>query len=97
MSTPAAACATGFANPSHLITVNEEKGLVLTCIASEIDTNADTNLFKSCALAPGRTLDDMMHTFVQVIHYKQSQYEKERGEWQRDLEEKAAQRPQQKE
>jgi hypothetical protein len=37
-----------------------------------------------------------MHTFIQGVHYEQSQHEKEREEWQRDLEEKAAQRPAQK-
>ena len=85
------------ASPDDFIfTVNDEKGLLLSCIAPEIDTNADTDLFKSCTLAPGRTLDDVMHTFIQGVHYEQSQHEKEREEWQRDLEEKAAQRPAQK-
>jgi len=64
-STPAAESATGPAKPTHLYTVNDEKGLLLTCVAPEIDTNADTDVFKNCALAPGRTLDDLMHTFVQ--------------------------------
>ena len=91
--TPAAASATGSANPSHLFTVNDEKGLVLTCIAPEIDTNPDTDMFKNCALAPGRTLDDVMHTFVQGIHYEKSQHQKEREEWQKDLEEMTAQKP----
>src|SRR5208282_6493636 len=54
--TAAAASATGSANPSHLFTVNDEKGLLLSCIAPEIDTNTDTDVFKSCTLAPGRTL-----------------------------------------
>jgi hypothetical protein len=67
--------------------VNDVKGLVLTCVALEIDTNADTNLFKSCTLAPSRTLDGGMHTFIQGIHYEQSLFEKEREEWQRTLEE----------
>ncbi len=91
--TPAAASATAPANPSHLFTVNDEKGLLLSCIAPEIDTNTDTDVFKSCTLAPGRTLDDVMHTFVQGIHYEQSQHRKEREDWQKDLEEKAAQKP----
>jgi hypothetical protein len=94
-ATPAAASAAGPANPSHLFTVNDEKGLLLTCIAPEIDTNTDTDLFQSCTLAPGRTLDDLMHTFVQAIHYEQSQHRKEREEWQKDLEEKAAQKSEQ--
>jgi hypothetical protein len=37
-----------------------------------------------------------MHTFIQGIHYEQSQFEKEREEWQRYLEEKASQGPTQK-
>ena len=81
------------ANPSHLFTVNDAKGLLLTCIAPEIDTNAETDVFKSCALAPGRTLDDVMHTFVQGIHYEQSQHQKEREEWQKNLEEDPDQKP----
>ena len=84
------------ANPSHLFTVNDVKGLVLTCIAPELETNPDTDLFKSCTLAPGRTLDDLMHTFVQGIHYEQSQHQKEREEWQKALEESTAQKPAQK-
>ncbi len=84
------------AKPSHLFTVTDEKGLVLTCIAPEIDTNPDTDLFKSCTLAPGRTLDDVMHTFVQGIHYEQSQHQKEREEWQRNLDEKTPQNSAQK-
>jgi hypothetical protein len=84
------------ANPSHLFAVNDAKGLLLTCIAPEIDTNAETDVFRSCALAPGRTLDDVMHTFVQGIHHEQSQHEKEREEWQKNLEEMTAQKPAQK-
>ena len=94
--TPAAASAAGPANPSHLFTVNDEKGLLLTCIAPEIDANPDTDVFKSCTLAPGRTLDDVMHTVVQGIHYEQSQHQMEREEWQKDLEESSAQKPAQK-
>jgi hypothetical protein len=86
----------GSANPSHLFKVSDEKGLLLTCIAPEIDTNTDSDVFKSCALAPGRTLDDVMHTFVQGIHYEQSEHQKEREAWQKDLEEKTAQKPPQK-
>ncbi len=84
------------AHPGRFYTVSDVKGLMLTCIAPEIDTNADTDLFKSCTLAPGRTLDDVMHTFIQGIHYEQSQFEKEREVWQRALEEKTAQRSAQK-
>jgi hypothetical protein len=91
--TPAAASATGSANPGHLFTVNDQKGLVLTCIAPEIDTNPDTDVFKSCTLAPGRTLDDVMRTFVQGIRFEQSEHQREREEWQKALEEKTAKKP----
>jgi hypothetical protein len=84
------------ANPRHLFTVNDEKGLLLTCIAPEIDANPETDVFKSCALAPGRTLDDVMHTFVQGIHYEQSQHRKEREDWQKNLEESPDQKPAEK-
>jgi len=94
--TPVAASATGSANPSHLFTVSDEKGLVLTCIAPEIEINPDTDMFKSCTLAPGRTLDDVMHTFVQGIHYEQSEHQRELEEWQRALEAKTVQKPAQK-
>ena len=81
------------ANPSHKFTVNDAKGLLLTCIAPEMDTNAETDVFKSCALAPGRTLDDVMHTFIQGIHYEQSQHQREREEWQKNLEKDPDQKP----
>jgi hypothetical protein len=84
------------ANPDHLFTVNDEKGVVLTCIAPQLEINPDTDLFKSCALAPGRTLDDLMHTFVQGIHYEQSEHQKERELWERDLSEKNSQKASQK-
>jgi hypothetical protein len=94
--TPAAASATGSADSSHLFRVNDEKGLVLTCIAPEIDTNPDTDIFKNCTLAPGRTLDDVMHTFVQGIHFEQGEHQREREEWQKALQEKTVQEPAQK-
>ena len=84
------------ASPSHRFTVNDVKGLVITCIAPEMDTNPDTDIFKSCTLAPGRTLDDVMHTFIQGIHYEQSQHQKEREEWQKNLKEAPDQKPAQK-
>jgi hypothetical protein len=90
--TPAAS-AVDSANANHLFTVNDEQGLLLTCIAPEIETNPDTDLFKSCTLAPGRTLDDLMHTFVQGIHNEQNQHQQEREEWQKTLEERAAEKP----
>jgi len=57
---------------SHLFPVNDSKGLLLTCTAPEIDTNPDTDVFRDCKLAPGRTLDDVMHTLVGAIHYVQN-------------------------
>jgi len=47
-------------------------------------------------LAPDRTLDDVMHIFVQGIHYEQSQHQKEHEEWQKDLDERTAQKSAQK-
>jgi hypothetical protein len=37
-----------------------------------------------------------MHTFVQGIHYEQSQHQKEREEWQKSLEEDTDQKPAEK-
>ncbi len=88
--------AVGSAKSSHLFKVSDEKGLVLTCVAPEIETNAETDVFKSCALAPGRTLDDVMHTFVQGIHYEQSEHEKEREDWQKSRKEDPSQKPAEK-
>ena len=47
-------------------------------MAPEIENNANTDIFKHCALAPGRTLDDVMHSFIQGIHEEQNQRMKER-------------------
>jgi hypothetical protein len=93
--TPAAS-AVDSANANHLFAVNDEKGLLLTCVAPEIETNPDTDLFKSCTLAPGRTLDDVIHTFVQGIHSEQNQHQKEREQWQKALEEGKAENPAEK-
>ena len=92
---PAGSTATSSQIP-HLFPVNDAKGLLLTCIAPEIDTNTDTDVFQDCALAPGRTLDDVMHTFIGAIHYIQTQQTEERSEWTRELEEKSAQKPEHK-
>lgn len=69
--------ATGTPARSHVFPVRDEKGLLLTCIAPEIDKNAATDIFTDCALAPGRTLDDVMHSFVGAIYYEQNQRSKE--------------------
>ncbi|MGD0940675.1 MAG: hypothetical protein ABR905_13305 [Terracidiphilus sp.] len=92
---PAESTATS-SQSTHLFPVNDSKGLLLTCIAPEIDTNPDTDVFQDCALAPGRTLDDVMHTFVGAIHLVQHQQIKERSERTGDLEEEPAQKPEHK-
>jgi hypothetical protein len=48
----------------HVFQVNDVKGVLLTCIAPQLDTDPDTDTFNSCTLAPGRTLDDVIHTFI---------------------------------
>jgi hypothetical protein len=80
----------------HVFKVNDVKGVLLTCIAPQLDTDPDTDTFNSCTLAPGRTLDDVIHTFVQGIHYEQKQQLKERAEWSKHLEEGPVQKPAQK-
>ena len=84
------------ADPLHLFTVNDEKGLLLTCVAPDLDTNIDTDVFKSCTLAPGRTLDDVMHTFIGALHLVQNEQMKERAEWNKILEDQSAQKSAQK-
>ena len=95
-ASPAAASATSSPNKDHAFQVKDEKGLLLTCIAPQIDTDPDTDIFQDCSLAPGRTLDDVMHTFIQAIHVVQNQQAKERAEWYKDLEERSVQKPTQK-
>lgn len=90
---PAAASDPSPSDPSHLFTVTDDKGVLLTCVAPELDTNVDTDLFKSCTLAPGRSLDDVMHTFIRGIHFVQNQQQKEREQWQKDLEQRTAPKP----
>jgi hypothetical protein len=68
------------ARTRHLFQVNDEKGLLLTCIAPDIETNSETDVFKNCALAPGRTLDDLMHSFVRGIHAEQNERLKEQAQ-----------------
>ena len=76
--------------------MNDEKGLLLTCVAPELDTNPDTDIFNSCTLAPGRTLDDVMHTFIQAIHFVQNEQAMERAEWYKDQKEESVVKPAQK-
>jgi hypothetical protein len=91
-ATPTAASTNGAPNTDKTFRVNDEKGLLLTCVAPQIDTNPDTDAFNNCTLAPGRTLDDVMHTFIQAIHFVQDQHSKERAEWFKDLEERSGQK-----
>ena len=72
------------------------KWLLLTCVAPEIETNSDTDEFKNCTLAPGRTLDDVMHTFVSAIHAEQRRQAEERAGSQKDAEVKSDQKASQK-
>ncbi|MGA9671177.1 MAG: hypothetical protein WBQ94_18350 [Terracidiphilus sp.] len=76
---------------SHLFPVNDEKGLLLTCTAPDIETNAETDLFEDCTLAPGRTLNDVVHSFVGAMHSEERQRAQERTEWFKNLDEKASQ------
>lgn len=76
-STPAVLATKDAQMARHLFPVNDEKGLLLTCVAPEIETNANTDIFNHCTLAPGRTLDDVMHSFIQGIHEEQNQRMKE--------------------
>jgi len=77
---PDPAAVPGSSQARHLFPVNDAKGLLLTCIAPEIDTNPETDLFRDCTLAPGRTLDDVMHTFIGAIHYVQNEAMKVRAD-----------------
>jgi len=95
-ATPAPASSDESPARGHVFQVNDVKGTLLTCIAPQLDTDPETDMFNSCTLAPGRTLDDVIHTFIQGIHYEQKQQEKERAEWSKQLEERSAQKPAQK-
>jgi hypothetical protein len=95
-ATPVAASASDPSHRGNTFQVNDEKGLLLTCIAPQINTNPDTDIFNSCALAPGRTLDDVMHTFIGALHLVQNEQTKERAEWYKSLEDKSTQRSSQK-
>ena len=76
--------------------VNDVKGLLLKCNAPQLETDPNTDLFNSCTLAPGRTLDDVMHTFVQALHFVQNEQSKERAEWDKERQDKLDQKPVQK-
>jgi hypothetical protein len=90
-----AAAASGSNNDSlrksHVFQVNDVKGLLLTCVAPQLDTDPDTDIFNNCTLAPGRTLDDVMHTFIQAFHFVQNEQLKERAEWNKEREQNSGQ------
>ncbi|MGA2218533.1 MAG: hypothetical protein ABSG51_10630 [Terracidiphilus sp.] len=90
---PATASTADSRPKGHTFQVNDEKGLLLTCTAPELDTNPDTDIFNSCALAPGRTLDDVMHTFIQAIHTIQNQELKERAEREQEQKQELVKKP----
>jgi hypothetical protein len=91
LQSPAAGSSDLSVRKSHLFPVNDEKGLLLTCVAPEIETNANTDVFEDCTLAPGRTLNDVMHSFVGAMHTVESQRAQEREEWSKALGEKTGQ------
>jgi hypothetical protein len=87
---PRALAAAGSPAERHLFPVRDQKGLLLSCVAPEMEINSETDVFKNCTLAPGRTLDELMHSFIKAIH----QEEKEQSEKQADrvLPEKTAEK-----
>jgi hypothetical protein len=82
--------------PEHMFAVNDANGLLLACTAPEIDTDIETDVFNGCTLAPGRTLDDVMHTLVQGNHFERNRHKMEREEWQKNLEAGPEQKPTEK-
>jgi hypothetical protein len=76
--------------------VNDVKGLLLSCVAPQIETDPDTDIFNNCTLAPGRTLDDVMHTFIGALHLVQNEQIKERAKWNKSLEDQSAPKSAQK-
>jgi hypothetical protein len=75
-STPRALTSVDSPAARHVFPVMDEKGLLLTCIAPEMETNKDSDNFKNCVLAPGRTLDDVMHSFIGAARQQQIELEK---------------------
>ena len=94
--TPLALSLAGSPAARHLFPVRDEKGLLLlSCVAPEMDSNSETDVFKDCTLAPGRTLDDLMHSFVKAVHqeqHQQAEHEQPAKTPEEKPEEKAAQR-----
>lgn len=95
-ATPAALSAADSPTARQLFPVNDEKGLLLTCVAPEIETNKDTDIFKDCTLAPGRTLDDVMHSFIGAMHEEQRKQAREHAAAGKDSGDQSAEKSAQK-
>jgi hypothetical protein len=95
-SPPASLSAPNSPAARHLFPVRDEKGLLLSCIAPELDTNKDTDVFNNCSLAPGRTLDDVMHSFIKAFHQEQKEQAEEHAGAQKDSVEKTTEKAAQK-
>jgi hypothetical protein len=95
-ATPAALSAARSSVTRQLFPVQDEKGLLLTCVAPEIETNKDTDIFKNCTLAPGRTLDDVMHSFISAIHEEQRKEAQEHAGANKDSDGESAEKSAQK-
>jgi len=96
LPTPAALATSLPPASRHLYPVQDERGLLLTCVAPEIDANSETDVFNNCTLAPGRTLDDVMHSFIRGIHEEQHQRILEHAESHKDSVDHAEQKNAQK-
>ena len=57
--------------PRHRLyyTITDEHGLLVQCDAHSNDPNSTD--FDNCAVAPGRTLDEVIKTFIEGIHQLQ--------------------------
>jgi hypothetical protein len=80
----------------NLFPVNDEKGLLLTCVAPELDTNKDTDVFKHCTLAPGRSLDDVMHSFVGAMHEEERKLARQEAQSEKNAAAKSAEKAEQR-
>jgi len=94
--TPTALSAAHASVTRQLFPVQDEKGLLLTCVAPEIETNKDTDVFKDCTLAPGRTLDDVMHSFIGAMHEEQRKHASEHSEASKNYDGESAEKSAQK-
>jgi hypothetical protein len=97
VATPAPAYLATEGSPAarHVFPVNDEKGLLLTCVAPEIDTNKDTDVFKDCTLAPGRSLDDVMHSFIGAMHEEDRKLVKLQAQSEKGAADKSAEKAEQ--